>query len=111
MARTHEGGRPPENDLGTGAIEAIMIEIDTTSETADRVAREGVAEGADPISVLAGLISQLSEQVGRLSRQISGSQPARTRLTGDDEEEDVSPGIAPAEPRRGLDDEAVDPAR
>jgi hypothetical protein len=51
--------------------------------------------------MLAGLISQLSEQVGRLSDRMledSARPTAQDQVT----EEDVSPESAPAEPRRGV---------
>ena len=95
--------------MATGSeFAALTAEIAKTQSTADRMAREGVPEGADPSSVLAGLISQLAEQVERLCRSIgegsTAAAPDVGALLRDRAlEEDISPEDAPAEPRRDPD--------
>lgn len=99
MASSREPGS--SSGLERGQLSAIRTEIDATTERAERLAREGPPEGADVTSVLAGLISQLGEQVRRLSNQLQDG--AARNQAGDATEEDVSPESAPAEPGFGFD--------
>jgi hypothetical protein len=82
----------------------VRAEARKTKETAERLANGDYPEGADHIRVLAGMISQLAEQVERLA---SGSPaasvgPGNARIADPAEdgtvEEDRTPEKAPAEP-------------
>ena len=87
-----------------GTIQGARTEVDAVIETAGRVAHEGLDPNADSVRVLAGLVLQLAEQVGRL---IDGGGMATSASRSPNEvdaptEEDTSPGDAPAEPARPI---------
>jgi hypothetical protein len=81
-------------------------EVAALIETANKVAHEGLAPGADGPRVLAGLILQLAEQVARLAEpSAAGSGIATGRSPNEAEastEEDRSPREAPADPARSV---------
>lgn len=63
-------------DRNDDGLEAILAEVRTTKETAERVANgESPKEGADEVRVLAGLVHQVSEQVERLAMLTAGEPP------------------------------------
>lgn len=88
---------PAETDL-----DAILAEVRTTKDTADRVANGESTDEADDVRVLAGLIRQLAEQVERLVEErvsARGGDPTWVRAERDMElEEDRTPQDAPAAP-------------
>jgi hypothetical protein len=97
---------PNEAAGDLGALDGALAEIATTREKADRIAKEGMSEGADPSSVLAGLIAQLAQQTERLCRALTGpgapaSRSGQQSPTSDVQpspEEDVAPETSPARP-------------
>ena len=96
---THDGSR-----TGTGAVDEIRAEVDAVIETAGKVAHEGLDPSADSVRVLAGLVLQLAEQVGRV---LDGSTATSLADRSPNEvdapiEEDITPEDAPAEPARPL---------
>lgn len=93
-------------DLAGGdTVEAILIEVRTTKDTADGIAHEGPAPDADVPRVLAGLLSHLAGQVERMASLLSPRDTGTPSSDDDAAEEDVSPQDAPAEPARDLDAE------
>ncbi len=54
-------------DSTADSLEAILAEIRTTKETADRLANGDFPEDADHVRVLAGMVKQLGEQLERLA--------------------------------------------
>ena len=87
-----------------GTIQGARAEVDAVIETAGKVAHEGLDPNADSVRVLAGLVLQLAEQVGRLidgaaTDAREGRSPNETDAPT---EEDTSPGDAPAEPARPI---------
>jgi hypothetical protein len=94
--------RDPSTEVGT--TQAIRAEIDAVIETAGKVAHEGLAPDADGVRVLAGLVLQLAEQVGRLVDGAS-ERPTTDRSPNETDapiEEDVTPEDAPADPPREI---------
>jgi hypothetical protein len=90
-------------------LEQVRAEVRSVIETADGIARDGLQPGSDGPSVLAGLISQLAQQVDRwlAANGAGGSmqQDVRDAVARDAEastEEDASPDDAPAEPSRSV---------
>lgn len=82
--------------------EGVRAEARKTKETAERLANGDYPEGADHIRVLAGMISQLAEQVERLaapgSNEPRNDREAPAPAEGELEEEDRTPEEAPADP-------------
>ena len=88
---------------GAATVEGARAEIDAVIETAGKVAHEGLDPNADSVRVLAGLVLQLAEQVGRLVDRAATSSATTDRSPNEADapiEEDVSPGEAPARPAR-----------
>jgi hypothetical protein len=83
-------------------LEAILVEIRSTKETAQGIAHDGPAPGADVPRVLAGLLSHLAEQLERMASLLSKGSDAAPVANADAQEEDISPQDAPAEPARDL---------
>ena len=98
-------------DARTKDGDAALTEIRKVHETADHLARGDTPEEADQVRVLAGLVSQLAEQVERLvtpaaAQTTSNASADPDTIRHDREvtlEEDRTPEDAPAEP---LDDRA-----
>ena len=85
--------------------QAIQAEAKKTKETAERLANGDYPDGADHIRVLAGMISQLAEQIERLASpgSVTSDGPGNDRHADPDgpevePEEDRTPEDAPAEP-------------
>ena len=85
--------------------EGVRAEARKTKETAERLANGDYPEGADHIRVLAGMISQLAEQVERLAShgsEISNGPRTDHRVPPGppdvEAEEDRTPEEAPADP-------------
>ena len=98
---TGEEGRSSLND----ETEGVRAEARKTKETAERLANGDYPEGADHIRVLAGMISQLAEQVERLASPGSdiSNEPRNDREVPPGQiegelEEDRTPEEAPADP-------------
>ena len=87
-----------------GAVQGARVEVDAVIETAGKVAHEGLDPSADSVRVLAGLVLQLAEQVGRLLDGVATTASAdrSPNETDTPTEEDSSPGDAPAEPARPI---------
>lgn len=85
--------------------QAIQAEAKKTKETAERLANGDYPDGADHIRVLAGMISQLAEQIERLASpgSVTSDERGKDRHADPDgpevePEEDRTPEDAPAEP-------------
>ena len=85
--------------------QGIRAEARKTKETAERLANGDYPASADHVRVLAGMISQLAEQVERLaspgSEISNGDWSDRDADAGGSEaasEEDLTPERAPAQP-------------
>lgn len=69
-------------------LQAILAEVRTTKETAERMANgESPKAGADDLRVLAGMVHQVAEQVERLARLVgtgSSDVPGHTDPRGTD---------------------------
>lgn len=69
-------------DRNQDGLEAILAEVRTTKETAERIANgESPKEGADEMRVLAGLVHQVTEQVERLAMLTGGEPPTASGHT------------------------------
>ena len=63
-------------DRSDEGLEAILAEVRSTKETAERMANgESPKEGADEIRVLAGMVHQVTEQVERLGEFMKTGTP------------------------------------
>lgn len=87
-----------------GTIQGARAEVDAVIETAGKVAHEGLDPSADSVRVLAGLVLQLAEQVGRVldDAATSTTDDGSPNEADTPTEEDTSPGDAPAEPARPI---------
>lgn len=93
-----------------------ILEIRSTRETAEKIAKDGATEGTDVPRLLAGLIAHLAGQMEQLASGVPLSDRERGQDQGHEEsapqnadaiqEEDVSPRDAPAAPARDLNVEA-----
>ena len=63
----------------TDELSALLTEVASTKETAQKIANDGPSEGADVPRVLAGLIAHLAEQVERLAAESGSAGPETTQ--------------------------------
>lgn len=88
-------------------LDGVSAELTSIVRTADLIAHDGLQPDSDGPRVLAGLISQLGNQMLRVVQpDAADPRKAADEQSPNDKdaasEEDISPQDAPAEPRREI---------